>query len=280
MSNIEQVVGEFSFGTGKISADRTGILTLYLYGGARWSFDVGEISSLDRILLKIEGKKAEPTEDKPEIFWRTNGSKIIEVFLGKALFRELDIFESLGLSTPTSIESVVIREGGSVIGRLPISEISTLRRHIRILTDGAPYPKAVTLIDVVEEKRKESLIRVERYPLNNRNSGTPLRVEREFSQEIIKAISIDASFGAGLDYYVKLNLETKFGLTREQKASESVKVSMEAEPGVHKEYLVNWKETTITGYAVFDVNGIREKVPFNLKSGLIPEVRQEIIARD
>lgn len=284
MPNAE-TVGEFNFGCGTISADRTGVFTLALpLSGTKWQFDVGEISSLDRILLRIEGKTIEPTEEKPEVFWRTNGTRVMEVYLGQACFRRYDFIDSffinLGLMRIDNQDSVFIREGGTTIGCIPRTEIQILRRHIRVLTENAPYPRAVQLVDVNEEKRNEHLIRIERFPLNNRNSKTSLKVEREFRQEIVKTLNIEASFGIGLDYYIKANLETKYGLAREQRLSESIKVSMEAEPGEHKEYVISWKEVTTIGYAVFDVNGVREKVPFELKSGLIPDVRQEAIAHD
>jgi len=249
-----------------------------LYNGAEWQFDVGEMGSLDGVLLRIEGRTIEPTEEKPEVFWRTNGSKVIEVFLGKAYFHSLGVLQQLEITSPEYEEAIVIREGGSAVGYIPRRELTLLRRHIRILTEGAPYPRAVRLLDVVEEKHKERLIRVERFPLNNRDSKSPLRLEREFSQEMVKTIDIEASFGTGIDYYVQVNLETKFGLAREQRITESVKVSMEAEPGEHKEYIVTWKEVTVAGFGIFEINGVREKVPFNLKSSLIPDIRQEVIA--
>ena len=117
-----------------------------------------------------------------------------------------------------------------------------LRRYIRVLTEGAPYPRGVRLLDVVEEEIEEQLFRTERFPLNNRNSRTPLRLEREFSQEIIRTLDIGASFGVGVDYYVTVNLEARLGLKTEKRVRESVKVAMETEPGEQKEYVIIWRE--------------------------------------
>lgn len=283
MTNTEQV-GTFSFGTGSISADQTGAFTLLTFNGTQWVFDVGEISSLDKILSQIGDKAASPTEEKPITFWRTTGMKVFEIYLAPAYFRRYDAIDSFsvrhGLIKPPWESSVIIREGGNTIGCVPVREIPTLRRHIRTLTEGAPYPRAVRLVDVVDEQRVERLVRVEHFPLNNRSSKTPLRVEKEFRQEIIKTLNVEATFGVGLDYYIKANLETKFGLSKEERISESVKVTMEAQPDECKEYVVSWKEVIAIGYAIFEVNGTREKVPFNLKSGLIPDVRQETLTPD
>jgi len=73
-------------------------------------------------------------------------------------------------------------------------------------------------------------------------------------------------------------ISTLISFLREQRISESVKVTMTAEPGEYKEYLISWKEVISVGFALFDVNGVREKVPFRLKSGLIPVIQQKIIA--
>lgn len=277
MTGTEDIVGKFGFGTGNISASRDGEFVLVLFNGTQWQFDVGEISALDKILSRIENKEVEPTEENSQVFWRTNGSKVIEVFLGRAYFHSLSFWHWLEIEKPNYVDAICIREGGTKIGFLPVTEVPILRRHIRILTEDAPYPRAVRLVDVVEEYRQERLVRLERYPLNNRDSKSPIRVEKEFCQEIIKSVEIDASFGIGIDYYIRTNIESRFGLTREQRISESVKVTMEAEPGEHKEYIISWKEVISVGFALFDVNGVREKVPFRLKSGLIPVIRQEIV---
>jgi len=283
MGNSDKV-GTFSFGTGTISANKEGIFSIVFFNQIAWQFDIGEISSLDSILSKIENKLAEPTEVSPLTFWSTNGNNVIEVYLGKATFEKPDFFNdiaySLGLMTRTSYDSVIIRSGGATTSYLPVGEISWFRRNVKVLTEGAPYPRAVKLVDIVDESHVEKLLRVEKFPLNNRNSRSPMRIEREFSQEITKTISIDTSFGVGIDYYIKVNLEGKFGLTKEHKISERVQVSMEAEPGEHKEYVITWKEVTTSGYAVFEVNNDKQRVPFHLTSGLIPDIRQETIAHD
>lgn len=283
MSNSDKV-GEFGFGTGTISATRDGTFTLVFFNKSIWQFDVGEISALDSILARIESKLTEPSIESPATFWLTSGSKVVEVYLGQDSFENFDFFGQVGLGLGL-IErrfqnAVIIRSGGVVASSFPVNEISWLRRNIKVLTEGAPYPRAVRLLDVVEEGRSERLIRVERFPLNNRNSSSPMRVEREFSQEAVKTVSVDTSFGTGIDYYIKVNFEAKFGLTKEHKLSERVQVSMEAEPGEHKEYVIAWKEVTTNGYGVFEVNNEKQKVPFNLTSGLIPDIRQELIARD
>ena len=251
-------VGTFSFGTGSISANKEGIFTIVFFNQITWLFDVGEISALDNILSRIENKLVEPTEASPITFWSTNGKNVIEVYLGKANFEQSDFFKDiaceLGFMSRTSQDSVVIRSGGTTTSYLPVNEISWFRRNVKVLTEGAPYPRAVKLADIVEEGHTERLLRIEKFPLNNRNSKSPMRIEREFSQEITKAVNVDVSFGIGIDYYIKVNLGGKFGLTKEHKISERVQVSMEAEPGEHKEYVIAWKEITTSGYAVFEVN--------------------------
>lgn len=283
MSNSEKV-GEFSFGTGTISATRDGAFTIVFFNKTVWQFDVGEISALDKILAQIESKLAEPIIESPATFWSTNGNKVIEVYLGHDSFQNYDFLEQVALELELikrSFQSaVIIRYGGVVTSSFPVNEISWLRRNIKVLTEGAPYPRAVRLLDVVEETHTEQLIRVERFPLNNRNSSSPMRVEREFSQETSKTISVETNFGTGIDYYIKVNFEVKFGLTKEHKLSERVQVSMQAEPGEHKEYIITWKEVTTNGYGVFEVNNEKQKVPFSITSGLIPDIRQELIARD
>lgn len=259
-------VGTFSFGTGTISASKEGVFSVTFFNQITWKFDVGEISALDIVLSKIEDKLAEPTEANPLTFWSTNGNNVIEAYLGKAIFERSDFFKDLmwefGLISRKIHESVVIRFAGTTTSYLPVNEISWVRRNIRVLTEGAPYPRAVKLVDIVDETQSEKLLRVERFPLNNRNSRSIMRIEKEFSQDITKTVSIDASFGMGIDYYVKVNLEGKFGLTREHKISERVQVTMEAEPGEHKEYIITWKEITTSGYAVFEVNGNKQRIPF------------------
>lgn len=283
MSDSDQV-GSFSFGTGTVSATRDGTFTIVFFNGVAWKFDVGEISALDSIVAKIENKSAEPTIESPATFWRTNGKKVIEVYLGQDSFERTDFFTQvalgLGLTHPYSQNAVIIRSGGTVTSSMPVKEISWLRRNVKVLTEGAPYPRAVRLLDIVEEGHSERLVRVERFPLNNRNSSSPMRVEREFSQETIRTVGLEASLGTGIDYYIKVNLEAKFGLTEERRLSERVKVTMEAMPGEHKEYVIAWKEVTTNGYGVFEVNNEKQKVPFSLTSGLVPDIRQEFIACD
>lgn len=259
----QEIVGKFTFGGNTIEADKTGTFKINFSTGGDWYFDLGEITLLAQIVRRITSGQIKPTEKEPEVFWRTNGSKVIEVWY-----------------TSGDIERIHLREGGTKKAYFWVSEADQFLRHLRVLTEGAPYHRIARLLDVVEKQKEESLIRVERFPLNNRHSKTPMKIEKEFTQEIIKSIDVETTFGIGLDYWIAVSLETRFGLTREQRISETVKVSMEAAPGEHIEYLISWKEVTTSGDAIFEINGVREKVPFRLKSGLIPEVRYEVIARD
>jgi len=277
--NNASIVGEFQFGTGKIYADHTGKFSLHFWNNTLWTFDVGEISILDQILEGVVSKTIQPTYEQPHVFWRTNGKKVVEVYLTRASFRKNSMGDllliRLKLIKEKYRDSLCIREGGTFYGYILLSEIPTLRRYIKTLTEGAPYPRAVKFVEVVEESKAERLIRIDRFPIDNRNSKTSLKIEKEFRQELIKSLNVEAKFGVGVDYYIKVNLETKLGLTTEERISESIKVSMEAEPGEMKEYIITWKEVVSIGTALFEVNDIRQKVPFILKSGLLPEVRQD-----
>ncbi|RLA94209.1 MAG: hypothetical protein DRG83_20015 [Deltaproteobacteria bacterium] len=262
MSNQEPV-GKFKFGGNSIEADPTGAFTLSFVNGGIWKFDLGEITRFADIIRRIEAGEIKPTEEEPEVFWRTNGTKVIEVW-----------------ATFGDTSRIRLREGGTNKAYFWISEIPQLLRHLRILTQGAPYHRIARLIEIVEKKREENLLRIDRFPLNNRGSQNPVKVEREFTQETIRTLDVETSFGIGLDYWIAINLEAKFGLTEEQRISESVKVSMEASPGEHIEYRITWKEVTTVGDAIFEISGVKERVPFRLKSSLVPEVSHEVIARD
>lgn len=259
MSQIEPV-GKFKFGGNHIEADSNGVFTINFASGGIWKFDLGEIVRLSDIVKKILEKQIKPTKKDPEIFWRTNGSKVIDIYI-------------VGTD-------VHIREGGQKEAYFWISEIEELLRLIKILTVGAPYHRLVRLLDIDEEDREQHILRIDRFPINNRNSATSTKVEKELSQEITKTISIETSFGIGIDYWIATSLESKFGITGQQKISETSKVTMEAAPGEHIEYVVTWKEETTCGNALFEINGARHKIPFRLKSGLIPEIKHNLIARD
>ena len=261
---LQEIVGKFKFGGNVIEADRTGAFKVHFSTGGDWFFDLGEITLLSQIVRRIASGRAKPTEEEPEVFWRTNGSKVIEVWHSSGDF----------------IERIHLREGGTKEAYFWVSEANQFLRHLRVLTEGAPYHRVARLLDVVEKQREENLIRVERFPINNRHSRTPIKIEKEFAQEIIKSISVETTFGIGLDYWIAVNLETHSGLTREQRISETIKVSMEAGPGEYVEYLISWKEVITSGTAIFEIGGVKESVPFRLKSGLTPEVRYELIARD
>lgn len=259
----QEPVGRFKFGDNTVEADKTGVFKIHFSTGGDWYFDLGEITLLSQIVLRIASGQITPSEEEPEVFWRTNGAKVIEVWY-----------------TSEYIKRIHLREGGTKEAYFWVSEAEQFLRHLGVLTEGAPYHRIARLLEIVEKEKEERLIRVERFPLNNRQSKTPMKIEKEFTQEIIKSISVETTFGIGLDYWIAVNLETRFGLTHEQRISEAVKVSMEATPGEHIEYLISWKEVTTSGDAIFEINGVKEKIPFKLKSGLIPEVRYELVARD
>lgn len=261
--NNKEPVGKFEFGGNSIESDKTGAFAFNFSTGGKWIFDLGEITRFSEIIRQIHSEQAKPTLEEPEIFWRTNGAKVVEVWASFGAFNRIHI-----------------REGGKKEAYFWIQEVPELLRHLKILTEGAPYHRIAHLLDIIEKQRDETLLRVERFPLNNRKSKNAIKVEKEFAQEMIRTISIDASFGIGLDYWITSSLETRFGLVKEQKVSEKVKVSMEASPGEHIEYQILWKEVTVVGEAIFDINGVKERIPFRLKSNLIPDVRHEVIARD
>lgn len=248
-------VGVFTFGSNEVFADKTGKFTIKLYNGGEWIFDIGEISRLDEMLAEFEGGVKEPQE---RLYWRTNGSKVVQVLADSS--------------------KVFLVEGGKRKGHFLINEIPFLRKNIRILTsEGAPYDRSVRLLNVVEGGRLEEIVTIQQVPLNNRNSNSPLIVEREFIREATKSLGVETSFGVGYDYYISLNLERRFGIKQEEKISERIMVRMEAQPGEFKIYTIVWKEVWITGHAEFDLSDRREKVIFRVKSGLEPEIKQEIL---
>jgi hypothetical protein len=249
-------VGLFKFGGNEISADSTGKFTIKLVNGGEWFLDVDEIGRLDKILAEFEQGVKERIE---RVFWRTNGAKVIQVAADSS--------------------KVYLVEGGTKSGYFYLGEVPPLRQNIRILTtDGAPYGRSIRLLNVVEENRVEEIVTIQEVPLNNRNSKSPLVVEREFTREAARSVNIETSFGIGFDYYIFLNLERHFSVKREDKITERVMVRMEAQPGEVKIYTIIWKEVWRTGYAEFDLGARREKVPFRLKSGLEPEIKQETLA--
>lgn len=257
MSNNESV-GKFGFGSNSITANQTGTFTIKLANGGEWLFDLGEISKLDEILAEF-GKIKKGNHER--IFWRTNGTKIIQVTI------------------KDGSKYIRLVEGGTLKGYFWRSEIPELRRNIQLLTsEGAPYGRSIQLINVIEEDRVEEIVTIQQVPLNNRNSNSPLIVEREFTRETAKSINVETSFGIGFDYYVLLNLETHFSVKQEDKITERIMVRMEARPGEFKIYRITWKEVWIAGKAEFELGDRREKVPFRLKSGLEPDIKQEIIA--
>jgi hypothetical protein len=254
--NSNEPVGLFKFGGNEISADPTGKFIIKLVNGGEWFFDVDEISKLDEILSEFEKGVKERIE---HIFWRTNGTKVIQI------------------SADTS--NVYLVEGGTKSGYFKLGEITFLRHNIRILTtDGAPYGRSIRLLGVIEENRVEEVVTIQEVPLNNRNSKSSLIVEREFTREAVKSVNIETSFGVGFDYYITLNLERHFSVKHEDKIIDRVMVRMESKPGEVKIYTIIWKEVWRTGYAEFDLGSRREKVPFRLKSGLEPEIKQETFA--
>jgi len=255
-----KAVAQFKFGGNTIEADQTGKFTIHLVNGGEWLFDLGEIGELDAILAEFEQIKKGEHE---RVFWRTNGSKIIQ----------------LRIQDDSSPQHVHLVEGGTRKAYFRRNEIPILRKNIRILTsEGAPYGRSIRVLDVVEEDRVEEIITIQQVPLNNRNSNSPLVVEREFTREAKKVVDSEISFRTGFDYYVSLNLERHFGIRQEEKIAERIMVRMEAQPGEFKIYTIVWKEVWITGTAEFELGKRREKVPFRLKSGLEPEIRQEIVA--
>lgn len=261
--NNKEPVGKFQFGGNSIESDKTGAFSFNFAAGAKWDFDLGEITRFSEIIRRIHEEQIKPTEQEPETFWRTNGTKVLEIW-----------------TTFGNYNRIHIREGGKKEAYFWIEEIPEALRFLRILTEGAPYHRIARLLDVIEKQRDEILLRIETFPLNNRKSKNTIKVEKEFTQEMIRTINVEASFGIGLDYWIATNLEARFGLTKEQRISERVTVSMEASPGEHIEYQILWKEVVVAGDAIFEINGIKEKVPFKLKSNLIPDIRHELIARD
>lgn len=257
--SLQETVGEFKFGGNTIKANRAGEFTIELVHGGEWVFDLGEISKLNSILSEF----VSITKGKHErTFWRTNGSKIIRL-----LIRD----DSLSYI-------VFLSEGGTRDGYFWRSEIPELLNNIRILTsEGAPYGRPILMLNVIKESRQEELVTQQQIPLNNVNSNSPLVIEREFTRESTKTVTSEVSFGVGIDYYISVNLETHFGINREDKISERIMVRMEAEPGEHKIYTITWKEVWIIGHAEFDMGDRREKVRFRLKSGLEPNIKQEVL---
>jgi hypothetical protein len=248
-------VGIFPFGGNQVSADQAGKFTIKLSNGGEWFFDIDEIGRLDAILAEFEHGVKEKVE---RTFWRTNGSKVIQV-----------VAEGSAVS---------LIEGGNKTGYFRINEIPSFRNNIRVLTtDGAPYGRSIRLLGVTEESRVEEVVTIQQVPLNNRNSNSPLIVEREFIREATRSVISGVNYGIGFDYYIALNLERSFGIKREDKLTERIMVRMEAQPGEVKIYSITWKEVWITGHAEFDLGVRREKIPFRLKSGLEPEIKQEII---
>lgn len=248
-------VGSFSFGRNRISADQTGQFTLALVNGGVWLFDVEEIGKLDRILAEYANGIKGRVE---RVFWRTNGTKVMQVVAEGS--------------------NVHLIEGGTRGGYFLFNEIPVLRKNIQVLTtDGAPYGRSIRLLNVVEEDRIEEIVTIQEIPLNNRNSKSPLVVEREFVREATRAVITESSFGIGFDYYIALNLEHHYSVKREDKIIERAMVRMEAQPGEIKIAKIIWKEVWRTGYAEFDLGYRREKVPFRLKSGLEPAIEQETL---
>ncbi len=118
----KEPVGELRFGNNKILADSTGKFTIQLVKGGAWDFDLGEINKLDSILADFEQIKTGMTE---RIFWRTNGSKFIQV--------NLYIDDVLPwLFGDNSYVGLI--EGGTRNGSFSPKEISALRQNIKILT--------------------------------------------------------------------------------------------------------------------------------------------------
>lgn len=252
---LTEPVGLFKFGGNEISADSTGKFTVKLVNGGEWFFDVNEIARLDEFLAEFEQGVNEQTE---RVFWRTNGTKVIQV------------------ASDASKEYMV--EGGTKSGYFYLNEVPSLRKNIRVLTtDGAPYGRSIRLLNVVEEDRVEEVVMIQEVPLNNRNSKSPLVVEREFIREASRSVSIETSFGIGFDYYIFLNLERHFSVKHQDKLTERIMVRMEALPGEVKIYTIIWKEVWRTGYAEFALGARRENIPFRLKSDLEPEIKQETL---
>jgi hypothetical protein len=134
----EEPVGVFKFGGNRIQADQTGKFTVKLTNGGEWFFDIDEISKMDKILSQFEGGVEERQE---RVFWRTNGSKVIQV--------------------AAEGSNVYWSEGGTRSGYFYIKEIPLLRQNIRILaSEDAPYGRSIRLLNVVEEGRVEDVLDV------------------------------------------------------------------------------------------------------------------------
>lgn len=261
--NENKPVGKFEFGSRglfghcSIFADSTGKFTLQLSNN-EWNFDLQEISRLDDIFAEAQN---DLKTKKEWVFWRTNGSKVIQA-----------VYE------PKS-KAITLIEGGNQSDIISLkNDLPKIRDGIRILTsDGSPYGRSIKLLSVTEQGKIEEIIAAEQIPLNNRNSKTPLVIERELTREYIKNITTETSYGIGYDYYIALNLQRKYGLSQSQKLVERITIRMEALPNELKIYKVIWKEVWRTGYAEFDFGNHREKVPFKLKSSLEPEIQQETL---
>lgn len=134
-----ELIGELKFGYNKILVDSTGKFTIHFGKDNEWSFDFDEIKKLDTILSDFE----QVTKGKAEkVFWRTNGSKFIQV---KISFDRMRFF-------PPDLSRIVLTEGGTRTAWFYRSESHTLRENIQILTSNESSISRKTVEEFVNSK--------------------------------------------------------------------------------------------------------------------------------
>ena len=159
----QEFVGSYKFGRNIVQAETTGEFTIEFVNGGEWKFDIGEINRLDSILSNFEKYKM---FIRNILFWRTNGSKIIQVYSKNSIFDNI----------------IYLNEGGIKEAYFWHSELEELRKKISLLTSqGAPYGTSIKLIEVIEQSRHEELVTSQKIPLNNINSNSPLIIERNLA---------------------------------------------------------------------------------------------------
>lgn len=275
MQNGRPSVGEFSFGSGKIAADRTGLFWIDFENKTRLEFDFGEILQIRPLLPLIRDNPATASEVNPRTFWRTDGSKIIEVYMGEAAFRPEGALARLGLWPRQRQAALAIRAGGVQTGFVRPEEVNRLIQSIDKLTTNPPYPGPLRLLNVFDERQTFQIVHTEVYPFDNRYTDQPRRETRNFEHQTGKQLAIKTLFGDGRDYFIRRKLEERYGMENRRWLEQSLPVQMSAEPKQLKDYRIIWKVTQIEGTAVFEINGVREFVIFTVTEELRAEVSED-----
>ncbi len=162
--------------------------------------------------------------------------------------------------------------------RIVVTRIVTPTPSLQSKATSTPTPGPTErVLEIQETDRKIRIVGENRIPARNCGGKNEIEFSQALSHSIRRHIDVGAKGGISIGSlklsWLKAELEAHYNFQEGTELTQTVMITVHAKPGTNAVYRVVWKEVSVTGYMVVQMdNGERVRVPFTVTQSLEGEV--------